>query len=469
MPRRTVFVRVVCTGGRVGRVQACLAATVSLFFATSGNAQNAIDSVASKDASKPEPVTWTLSARQVFALADEARKRGDFIKAENAYRALTNDQNIEMRTEARFRLGMMLADNLNRYSDAAIEFRRILDEKPNASRVRLELARMQAMLGDFGAARKELRAVQAAGLPQEVEQIVRFYSQALNAKKTFGGSAKIALAPDSNINRATRSDTLGTVIGDFALDKDAQARSGIGLDLQGQGYLRLGVQPGTDILVRASGSATLYRDADFNDITVGIQAGPQFQWGANQLTLSLGPSRRWYGRDPYSVTVGGNISWQRPLGKRSQVRVEGGVSHVSNKRNKLQTADNFVLSAGIDHAFTARSGGGFQVYGFREEAGDPGYSLASGGISGHLFRELGRSTVIGTLGYSRLEADKRLFLYPKRRMEDRYTASLAVTLRSLQIGGFAPLARLKWERNRSSIEIYDYRRLAAEFGVTSAF
>jgi hypothetical protein len=110
-----------------------------------------------------------------------------------------------------------------------------------------------------------------------------------------------------------------------------------------------------------------------------------------------------------------------------------------------------------------------QVYGFREAARDPGYSLASGGASVYLFREMGRTTLVGTLGYSHLEADERLFLYPRRRIEDRYNASLAVTLRALHLGSFAPLVRLKWERNRSSIEIYDYRRVAAEFGVASAF
>lgn len=411
----------------------------------------------------------TLSATQLFKLADEARARRDFPMAETAYRALTRDPDIELRTEARFRLGIMLADDLKRFADAAIEFRHILDEKPDVARVRLELARMHALLGDLSAARRELRAAEAAGLPPAVEQLVRFYSRALDAQKPLGGSVKLAIAPDSNINRATRSDTLGTVIGDFVLDENAKAKSGVGLDVQGQGYFRLGIEPGADLLVRASGSATLYREADFNDVTIGVQAGPQYSWGQSQLTFSVGPSWRWYGRDPYSKTIGGNVSWQRPVGKRSQLRLEGGIAHQTNKRNALQTADDFTLAGSFDRAFSARTGGGVQVYGFREAARDPGYSLASGGTTIYLFREVGRATLVGTLGYSHLEADERLILYPKRRVEDRYNASLAMTLRSLRLGSFAPLIRLKWERNRSSIEIYDYRRVAAEFGVTSAF
>jgi len=440
-------------------------AALAAGLATSASAQE----VANRERPAAQSASVNLSAAQLFALADGARARQDYAVAEVAYRALTQDRDIEIRTEARFRLGMMLADDLKLYSKAALEFRRILDDKPDAARVRLELARMQAMLGNMGAARKELRAAEAAGLPPAVEQLVRFYSRALNARKPLGGSIEVALAPDSNINRATRSDTLGTVIGDFALDEDAQAKSGLGFDLQGQGYFRHGIEPGADLLVRTSGSATLHREAEFNDVTVGVQAGPQYNWGGNQFTLSFGPSWRWYGRDPYSSTIGGSVSWQRPVGKRSQLRLDGGIAHVTNKRSALQTADDFTLSANLDRAFSARTGGGVQVYGFREAARDPGYSLASGGASVYLFREMGRTTLVGTLGYSHLEADERLFLYPRRRIEDRYNASFAVTLRGLHLGSFAPLVRIKWECNRSSIEIYDYRRVAAEFGVTSAF
>ncbi|WP_395395085.1 surface lipoprotein assembly modifier [Novosphingobium sp. BL-8A] len=410
-----------------------------------------------------------LSAAQVFTLADNARARGDLATAEAAYRALTQDRDLEIRTEARFRLALMLGDQLHRYSDAALELRRILDDKPGAARVRLELARMQAQMGNLAAARRELRAAEASGLPPEVEQLVRFYSRALTAKKPFGGSIEFALAPDSNINRATRGDKLGTVIGDFTLDDDAQAKSGLGVDLRGQGYFRLGISKGAELMTRVSTSATLYKDSRFDDISLALQTGPQFTSGSDLVTLSAGPTWRWYGLDPYSLSLGGSAAIQHPMGKRGQVRVEGGASHVDNRRNALQTGWDYTLSTSLDRAFSARFGGGLQVYGFREAVRDPGYSLTSGGLSAYLFRELGRTTLVGTVGYSRLEADERLFLYPKRRMEDRYSASIAATLRALHVGTFAPLVRLRWERNRSTIEIYDYRRVAAEFGITSAF
>ena len=129
-----------------------------------------------------------LSAGQIFDVAESARQARDFETAQAAYRALFADADPELRIEARFRLGLMLADDLQRYSDAAVEFRHILDVKPHAARVRLELARVLAASGDVRAAGRELRAAQAAGLPPQVEQMVRFYANALSARKTLGGS-----------------------------------------------------------------------------------------------------------------------------------------------------------------------------------------------------------------------------------------------------------------------------------------
>lgn len=127
------------------------------------------------------------------------------------------------------------------------------------------------------------------------------------------------------------------------------------------------------------------------------------------------------------------------------------------------------MGRAADRALTARTRGGIQVYGFRDDARDRGYATTTGGASAYLFREFGKTTVILNLGYAHLEADGRLFLYPRRRIENRYSASLAGTFRNLRVGSFAPFAKLRWERNASTIEIYDYRRVAAEFGITAAF
>lgn len=415
----------------------------------------------------PQPVK--VSAEQLFAIADQARAARDFATAETAYRALTADPDAELRTEARFRLAMMLADDLGKYREAAVLFREILDEKPDAARVRVELARMQVMLGDLRAAERELRSAQAAGLPPEVEQQIRFYAAALSARKPFGGSVSIAFAPDSNINRATRSDTLGTIIGDFTLDEDAKARSGLGLALRGQAYFRTGIDKRSQLLFRASTYANLYRTEEFDDIAFSVQAGPEYVSGKDRINISGEATWRWYGLAPYSFSAGASATWQHPMGDKAQLRIDGRVADVNNRRNRLQDATTLLLAASYDRAFSAKFGGGLQISSNREAARDPGYSTISGGATAYVFRELGRTTFTASAGYSRLEADRRLFLYPKRRVDDRFNASIGANFRFLKIGTFAPTVKFGWERNKSTVEIWDYSRISAEFGITSAF
>lgn len=410
-----------------------------------------------------------LSPAELFGFADSARDAGDFETAEAAYRALAGNPDPALRAEARFRLALMLADQMERPRDAAVLLREILDEQPDAARVRVELARMQATLGDFESARRELRAAQAAGLPPEVDQMVRFYANALSARKPWGGSFQVALAPDSNINRATQSDTLETVIGDFDLSDDAQATSGVGLSFRGQAYYRLGLDRSADLLLRVNGAARFYGRDEFNDYIGSLQLGPQFTWGDERVSVAALVSHRWFGNDPYNTAYGLSANWQHPINPTTRATIDATAIRSDDKASDLRDSRRYSLAVGLDRAFSARAGGGISLSGFREVARDPGYSLASGGINLYLFRELGQTTLVANAGYDHLEADERLFLYPRRRIDDRFELGLSGTFRALRLGTFAPLASVRFEHNSSTVGIYDYRRLALELGVTAAF
>jgi len=411
----------------------------------------------------------TLDTAQMFAIADAARDRGDYHTAEALWRAIAAHATPEYRTEARFRLALMLADQRHRYADAGVLLRQILDERPNAARVRLELARIDALMGRLGEAGRQLRAAEAAGLPPAVAQAVRFYAQALDARRPFGGSVSLALAPDSNVNRATTSATLPTLIGDFTLNQDARAHSGIGIAGQGQVFARHALSARTTLVARLSASANLYRDGDFNDISLAPRLGPQFTFRRDRLTLSAGPAWRWYGMVPYTVSWGGDADWQHELGPRTQVRANLTALHVENRLNPLATGAALGVTTAVERAFTPRVGGGVQLSANRQAARDPGYATASGGIALYAWRELGGTTATVNLSWSHLRADARLDLLPSRRIDDDLSGALAVNFRQIRLGTLSPIVRVRYERNISSLVLYDFRRFSGELGVVTSF
>ena len=410
-----------------------------------------------------------LTAQQVFALADAARARGQYEQAETLYRTLTQDRDMALRNEARFRLALMLADDLDRKRDAAVVLRQILDEQPDVARVRLELARIQAQLGNYAAAERELRSAQAAGLPPEVERQVRFFTRTLASAKRYGFELELALAPDTNINRATQSDTLDTIIGEFELDADAQARSGIGLASRASAYIKFDADKRTDFLIRGQASGRFYEAEQFNDTIVSVQAGPSYRLGKDRLDAFFLVNRRWFGGERFSDSWGATGNWRHPVSDTAQFRIDAALIYTDDQLNDLRDAERASLAFSLDKALSASRGVGARIDGARSFAEDPGYSTTSGGVSAFGYEEIGSVTMVGQLAYRRIEADTRLFLFPKRRVDNRVEADLSATLRSLRLGTFAPQVRLSYERSFSTVGIYDYSRFASEVGIVAAF
>jgi hypothetical protein len=302
-----------------------------------------------------------------------------------------------------------------------------------------------------------------------VARFVDLYSAALRARQPYGASLELAIAPDTNISRATRSDTLGTVLGDFALDANARERSGIGLALRGQAFARTGIGDRVTLIARASGAADLYRQGEFNDLSLAISAGPELQLGGDRLTAEASLAWRRFGGAPYSRTRSITLNYFHALSRESQLRATAALGATDNARNPLQDGRNYALTLSYERALSSRTGAGAALSADRQDLRDPGYSTASGQIILFGYRDFGAMTLIGTLAYGRLEADERLFIYPRRRTDDLYRASLGATFRQLTIGDFAPLVRITAERNRSSIELFDYRRIRTEIGLARAF
>ena len=410
-----------------------------------------------------------LTPAEMFKLAEMATAKEDSTTASAIYEALEHNPDPDIRAEARFRHAKRLLDQ-NRNRDAALLLRRLLDEKPDAVVPRLELAHALQLLGDPDAALRELRAAQSIGLPPAVARLVDRYSQALRASRPMGGSFEIALAPDSNINRATKSDTLGTIFGDFDIDKQSKAKSGTGIAVNGQVYRRFGIGSGdTSLLVRMSGFGDLYRKIKYNDVALDLAGGPELRIGRNQVNLELGATQRWFGQKPYSRSVRLGALWTRPLGSRMQIRLNGTAGLIDNKMNDLEDGKSYAGRIELERALSPASGIGLNFSLDREALKDPGYANTGwrAGLVG--WHDIGRMTFTAEVDYGRLQADERLALFPDKRSERFSRFSLGTTFRQLTFRGFAPVARFSIERNKSTIEFYDYKRRRSEVGVVRAF
>jgi hypothetical protein len=418
-------------------------------------------------ASAQQQVTG-LKPTDLFVMAERAVAANQPDDAETIYRALVGDPDVEVRSEARFRLGMLLSDRGN-HREAAVQFRAILDEKPGATRVRLEYARVLALAGEETLARRELRQVQAGELPPEVRQVVDQFAGALRSRKPFGASLELALVPDSNINRATDAQTLDTIIAPLELSDDAREQSGIGGRIAGQLFFRKLLSERIALVPRVSAQGEFYRQSQFNDLSASALIGVEWSPGRERFLLSGGATQRWYGGTAYARTATASLNWQHPLSRRALLSATLTAADTDYRQNDLQDGTLFNVEIGIERALTQRSGGGISVSFTRQTAQDPGYANKAAGASLLCYRQFGRSSAFASFTIRGLEADERLFLYPERRRDLLLGVSGGLTLRRLQVRGFAPVVRVSYERNFSSVGIYDYRRVATTLGITRAF
>ena len=412
-------------------------------------------------------VAQNLFAADLFAFAEKAIAEQRFDDARTLLFALISDRDRDVRLEAEFRIAKLDAAS-GKSRDAAVRLRRILDERPDAQPVRLELAAQLAQMGDLAAARRELRYARAGFLPPEVAQLVDRFSQSLRSSKSFGGSVQFGTTADSNINRATRSDTLGTVIGDFTLDEDAKGKSGYGLSIDSQAYFRLPIGAHR-LTVTGSQSADLYRHKQFNDVSAELKAGPELSIRAANLSLTVGITRRWFGGDRFMDSAALQATLAGPLTPRTQGRLNLSAAKVKNHRNQLEDGRSFSASVEMERALSLRTGVGIAFSAIRQDLRDPGYSTRSGQLTLVGYQTVGRMTFVASGSVGRLVADDRLLLYPEKRDDWTKRLGLGLTFRRFELLGFSPSAQFSWERNESSIEIYDYRRRAFELGIAKAF
>ena len=427
----------------------------------------AILAAASLAASGATPIR--LNAAQTFELAQRAEKLGKLQVAEQAYAALAADPDANVRAEALFRHGQMLVQS-GRLAQAAVLLRRVVDEKPDAARARLELARLLDRMGRGDQALRELRAAQASGLPLGVARLVDRYSEALRAARPVGASFEIALAPDSNISRATGTDTLTTLLGDFEIDRASKERSGLGLKIGGQAYkrFRLG-EAEHSILARLNGSADLYRRTQFSDVALDMSVGPEFRIGRSRISLGIGASQRWYGFKPSLRSARLDANWSRPVGDRSQMRLSVSAGHIDSRTNDLQDGKFASGQLAVEHALSPTMGVGMSVGADRLSAKDDAYSTAGRRIGAFAWRDVGRTTLSIGAELGRLRADERLVLLPEARSDRLTRITFGATFRQLTVAGFAPVSGLVIERNRSTVEFHDYKRTRTEIGIVRAF
>lgn len=409
-----------------------------------------------------------LSADDMFALADRLERGGQPATAAKLLSGLLSDPHLDYRCEARFRLAhLRLAAGDERAAIAL--YRAILDERPDAGNVRIELAALLARTGDDGEARRQLSRAMAGGLPPTVLAIADKFRVALRSRRRFGGSVEIDLAPNSNINRATADHTLQ--IGDIALtlDRDARMTSGVGVNLSGQTFWRPRLSHDIDLLLTVSETANIYRAHRFDDVTAATSAGIVVPVFEGRMTIGGAAARRWIGEMRYSDSYGPTLSWLRPVSHQSQIQIDAGIVRMDNARDSQQTGTQFGLGLIGEHAISPRLYARLMLRADRRAVRSAAFSDWTVGSEALISRDIGRQTIYARAQFYRTIGDAAFVLPPARRNDRLFGVEGGIQLRRFAIGGLSPVIRIAHSENASPVIFYRFQQSRIEFGLVRIF
>ena len=279
--------------------------------------------------STKEQQSLQLDDKQALALANLLVNKGDLDSASsilNGIVAHSDDENA--RTVALFEQGRVALAKKD-YSAAEQQFLTILNWYPEATFVRMELAKTYFLSGKYTSADFNFRLVLAdKALSEEEQKIVRHYLNLIRKYRNWDAFASFSIVPDSNLNYATgrREECINTIAGTLCRElEDKSTGIGIQYSLGGDYYIKLTEHFG--IKTSASLYALDFPTSKFDDYMLYMAAGPRYIIdGIGEFSIQPFAQLRWYGGEYYDTVPGVRADADFDITKRIHLSLGGSYS-----------------------------------------------------------------------------------------------------------------------------------------------
>ncbi len=441
------------------------------------------------------PLAAGITAAQQAALADHCNETGcevqltgtamleaanrlieaeRFDEAETVLAALENSP--ELADQVDF-LRAQLAVATGKTDRAIGLYRGLLEAQPNRTRVRLELARALMTEGRTASADHHFRlAAQDDNLPEEVSRMVRTVRGLIRDRRGWHLDVDIGIAPDTNINNATNTETVdfvaGGIIFPLNLAEENRATSGVGQTVGIAGGLKIGLSSNIALAFDADTRFTNYSGSDFDDLSGTLAIGPEIRFNdRNRLSIQALASQRFYGWDDAQRAFGLRADYQRQLnrGARFAVAVDGRQLHsgFGDQFSGWQTGIYGSYEQVLNRSMVASA----SLFARRDFLNSEAYSNSEIGARFSIAGELPLGINAGiSAGGSRALFDGPLPLFSVEARRDwRVNGQINLGLRSIRMLGFSPSVTYGYSRTDSSISLFQSDRHRIQFGLARYF
>jgi len=359
-------------------------------------------------------------------------------------------------------------DNL---SEGIFALERALIQRPGFDQARLELARAYFMQGDDRRARREFETIRAHDPPANVAQKIERYLLAIQRRAdayetTVSGYVEAGGGYDSNVNSATSSDAVDTVVGRITLPNDNREQSDSFGHLQTRGRVSHPVSPGVNLLGEIGLRGRFHADEDeFDTATLDASFGALWRQEDWRLRAMVDGGQFYLDDDEYRDRIGARVGYRLDVSQRSTLGVNLSVSELGHDTQDFLDSTLGVLDAGLTHSLDGPRLASVSVGAFvgGESADDDGTRAQAnaerdiiGVRAGAQGRVAPEWSYRGSVEARASDYDEADLLFSESRDETYYALGLALDWRPTAHWTVGP--QLRVSSNDSNIDLYEYER-----------
>jgi tetratricopeptide (TPR) repeat protein len=356
------------------------------------------------------------------------------------------------------------------YNTAIALYRRILVHRPDAERVRLELARAFFLKGDYDNADRQFRFARAGDISDAVKANIDHYLAAINRLREWTLNFSFALAPDTNQNAATSASQISVFGLPFTLDPNARRQSGVGVaDDIGAEWSPLLFDN-----VKGRFGADVYRvdysGGQFDDMAFSGHAGAQMLFNDWDVSLLANGFQRWYANKAYVSGVGGKIAVD--YGITSNLLIGGSIGGQAITNQFVPAQSGPLYSSQIQAAYVLSPSSLFRILGGfnRQDAQIAPHSYTGFWFGAGYQQDLPFGFSAGFQpSYYNTRYDAPLAAFGVTRTDNAVMLSFTLLNRHFVYHGFTPRLSYVFTEQHSNIALYSYSRNQFQIGLTSVF
>jgi len=363
--------------------------------------------------------------------------------------------------------------------DEAIKiYRKILDDQPDLTKIRYELALCYMEKKQWYRADYNLRLAMAGkDIPDNIKQAMMYYRYLARQNKNWNVWFNFGAAPDTNVNQATGGkECIVNEWGEFCRYLPEPERViGTNLSLGGNYEFKLN----DNWRWKSDGMiyTNVYNKHKYDDLYLSASTGPRYIWERGDVWLAGLVNRRWYGWERYNWAYGAKLDTNYDFTRK----LSGGISlrTLENKYDEYgQYMDGQVYSVNphIAYSFSPSRYTVLRGSAERETAKMDAYANWKYSISVGFGSELMYGFNVYLEPYfSWVHYDDEKWVVKNHSYQpvtehdfmQRYSVSLSNS--KFDIWGFVPTMTVSYTNKDSNIPSREYEKWTAEFTMRQRF